>query len=314
MGRTMRRVALIPAYNEEKTIARVAGDARAFVDEVVVVDDGSTDRTRQLAKQAGATVVVHPYNMGLGAAFSTGVNKALEIGADVVVTIDADGQFSTNEIPRILAPIIDGRADFVTGSRFLKESTRPDTPLTNEIGNKLFTKLTNWMTGQKFTDTQCGFRAYSRETLLRLTIFGRFTYTQEVFLDLVNKNMRVVEIPVNVAPRNDGKSRVVKNPVHYGLRALKIMVLAERDHHPLRFFSLISQIFIIPAVSMFALVLGNWILTSHAAPFTSLLSIGGTLLLVGVIFIILALVADMQGRSRKLQEETLYLLKRQRYS
>jgi glycosyltransferase involved in cell wall biosynthesis len=253
-------------------------------------------------------------NKGVGMAFATGVEKALEIGADVVVTIDADGQFQASEIPKVIGPIIEGHADFVTGSRFLETGSELQMDNTKRFGNKMFTRIVNRLTGQKFTDTQCGFRAYSKEALLRLTLFGKFTYTQEVLLDLTNKNIRVIEVPITVLPRKSGDSKVVKSPFHYGFRALKIIIQAERDYHPLRFFGAISLVFIIPALLMLAIVLVNWFTTGMTSPFTSLLSIGGTSLLVGVIFIILALVADMQGRSRRLQEEMLYLLKRQRYS
>jgi len=310
----MRLVAVIPAFNEESSIGRVLAETKGYVDDIIVIDDGSSDGTSAISSKAGAVVVRHPYNMGVGKAFATGVEKALEMGADIVVTLDADGQFQSAEIPRVIEPIVEGRADLVTGSRFLDEKLTPEMIGSKRFGNRLFTWMVNQLTGQEFTDTQCGFRAYSKEALLRLTIFGRFTYTQEVLLDLIGKNLRVVEVPVKVLPRQSGKSKVVRNPVHYGVRALKIIVQAERDHHPLRFFTAISLFFIVPALLMLVVVLANWLTTGMTSPVTSLISIGGTLLLVGIIFIILALVADMQGRSRKLQEEMLYLLKRQRYS
>lgn len=307
-------VALIPAFNEEASIRDVLIKASEHVDEIIVVDDGSSDKTSSISAEAGAIVVSHLMNRGVGVAFATGVAKALEIGADIVVTIDADGQFQASEIPKVIGPIVEGRADFVTGSRFLEPKSTPKMDDTKRFGNRLFTRLVNWLTGQKFTDTQCGFRAYSREAMLRLTLFGRFTYTQEVLLDLTSKNIRIVEVPISVLPRMNGNSKVVKSPFHYGFRALKIIVQAERDRHPLRFFGAISLLFIISALLMFTVVIAHWLTTGMTSPFTSLLSIGGTLLLAGVIFIILALVADMQGRSRRLQEEMLYLLKRQRYS
>jgi glycosyltransferase involved in cell wall biosynthesis len=310
----MKLIAVIPAFNEESNIKRVIAETKRYVDDIIVIDDGSSDRTSAISSEAGAVVVNHPQNMGVGSAFATGVSRALEIGADIVVTLDADGQFQSTDIPKIIEPIIEGRADLVTGSRFLDRDLTPEMIGSKRFGNRLFTWMVSQLTGQEFTDTQCGFRAYSKEALLRLTIFGRFTYTQEVLLDLIDKNMRVVEVPVKVLPRQSGKSKVVRNPVNYGIRALKIIIQAERDHHPLRFFGAISLLFIMSAVLMFAIVLANWLTTGMTSPLTSLISIGGTLLLVGVVFVILALVADMQGRSRRVQEETLYLLKRQRYS
>jgi glycosyltransferase involved in cell wall biosynthesis len=309
-----KTIAVIPAFNEKYTIQSVILETMRWVDQIIVVDDGSTDNTALIAKECGAIVVSHPRNMGVGAAFSTGIDKALSLGADIVVTLDADGQFDPNDIPKIIQPIIEEKADFVTGSRFMNGELVPGMNGIKKAGNRFFTRLTSWLTGMKFTDTQCGFRAYSREALLRITTFGRFTYTQEVFLDLINKNMRVVEVPIKVLPRQNGKSKVVRNPFTYGLRALKIILQAERDHHPLRFFTAISTCFIIPAITMFSFVFAHWLLSGKTSPFTSLLSISGTLFLVGIIFIVLALIADMQGRQRKIQEEILYLLRRQRYS
>jgi len=307
-------VALIFAFNEEASIRDVLLRTNDHVDEIIVVDDGSSDRTSSISTEAGAIVVSHLTNRGVGMAFATGVDKALEIGADIVVTLDADGQFQPSEIPKVIGPIVEGRADFVTGSRFLESESTVEMNGTKRFGNMLFTRMVTWLTGQRFSDAQCGFRAYSKEALLRLTLFGRFTYTQEVLFDLTSKNMRMIEVPVTVLPRRNGDSKVVKSPFHYGFRALKIIMQAERDHHPLRFFGAISLVFIIPALLMLSVVLVNWLTTGMTSPFTSLITVGGVSLVVGVIFIILALVADMQGRSRRLQEEMLYLLKRQRYS
>ena len=207
---------------------------------MVIVDDGSSDGTADVARDMGAHVVRHQMNRGVGAAFSSGVKELLKMGADVVVTLDADGQFRPEDIPVLIAPIMNDEMDFVTGSRFLNNSSTPDSTWAKRFGNRLFTRIINMLIGSNFTDTQCGFRAYSREALLRLTTFGKFTYTQEVFLDLANKNMRMMEVPIQVRSRKVGKSKVVKNPIHYGLRALKIILQYERDFRPLRFFGLIG--------------------------------------------------------------------------
>lgn len=310
----MKVVGLIPAFNEEATIVEVINGAKQFIDEIIVVDDGSTDNTSTLANEAGAIVVLHPRNLGVGAAFSTGVKKALSLGADILVTFDADGQFDPSDIPRLTRPIIEGKADFVTGTRFFNNQPVPYMSSIKRIGNNIFTKIVNWLCGTEFSDTQCGFRAYSKEALLKLTNFGRFTYTQEVFIELVNKNMRIVEVPVRVKAREHGKSKVVKNPFNYGLRALKIIIQAERDYHPLRFFSLLSLLFHIPGLILMGVAGVNWMLTGMTSPYTSLIFMGGILIIVGIIFIILALIADMNGRQRILQEEILYMLRKQWYS
>lgn len=300
----MNIIALIPAYNEEKTIERAVNDVKAHVDTVVVIDDGSHDQTGQYAEKAGAVVVSHPENRGVGAAVKTGMERGLELGADILVSIDADGQFDADDIPRLLAPILCDEADFVTGSRFLLEN--PAMPRVKRMGNTLFTWLVNVLTHSSFTDTQCGFRALSREAALRITLFGDFTYTQETFLDLVSKKMRMKEIPVKVAYDEARKSRVVKNPLAYGVSALLIIVRTMIDLYPFKIFGMLgSAIFISGAVSGSILFI-RWVLTSQVSPYRSLVTLSGVLLIVGFLCIILALIADMLGRQRKIQEEILY--------
>jgi len=309
----MKTACIIPAINEEATIGEILIKVMDHVDYVVLVDDGSTDQTPVIARQMGARVVSHQRNMGVGAAFSTGVKEALKMDAGVVVTFDADGQFIPEEIPNLITPIVNDEADFVTGSRFSNGATAPESTWAKKFGNRLFTRLVNRLAKSNFTDTQCGFRAYSREALLRLNTFGKFTYTQEVFLDLANKNMRMMEVPIHTRPRKIGRSRVVKNPIHYGLRALKIIFQFERDFRPLRFFGAVGLAFLLPGLAMLLIVFVNWLLTSMSSPYTSFISMGGMLTIVGTIFIILALIADMNGRQRLLQEEMLYLMRRQYY-
>jgi glycosyltransferase involved in cell wall biosynthesis len=312
-NKKMRTICIIPALNEGATIGDIIDDVMCYVDAVIVVDDGSHDDTSSISLDHGAKVVRHPKNLGVGSAFSTGVREALTAGADAMVTIDADGQFRPEDIPRLLSPISDGSADFVTGTRFASESGYKTTSRMKSYGNRLFTRIVNGLVGYDFTDTQCGFRAYSREALLCLTNFGRFTYTQEVFLNLASKNLRMVEVPIEISPRKVGKSRVVKNPFHYGLRAMKIIIQFERDYHPLRFFGIISLLFLVPGLGMLMIVMVNWLITGMSTPYTSLIMIGGILTLVAIIFFILALIADMNGRQRLLQEETLYLTRKQYY-
>ncbi|MBU7014919.1 MAG: glycosyltransferase family 2 protein [Theionarchaea archaeon] len=300
----MKIVALIPAFNEEKTIERMVTNVTPHVDTVVVIDDGSRDKTAQYAEKAGAVVVSHHENRGVGAAVKTGVEKGLQLGADILVSIDADEQFRPEDIPRLIAPIMNDEADFVTGSRFLGGS--PKMPRVKRVGNTLFTWLVNMLTHSSFTDTQCGFRAMSREAALRITLFGDFTYTQETFLDLISKKMRMKEVPVKVAYDVTRKSRVVKNPLSYGVSALLIIVRTIVDLYPFKIFGILgSVIFASGAISGLALFV-RWVLTSLVSPYRSLVTLSGVLLIVGFLCVILALIADMLGRQKKIQEEILY--------
>lgn len=315
----MKLTILIPALNEEQTIRSViksVPESFPHIDQVdiIVVNDGSTDRTAALAKEAGAFVISHPERTGVGGAFHTGLRAALERGADIIVNIDADGQFNPNDIPRLLEPILTGKAGFVTATRFAKEELIPEMPAIKIWGNKWVARLVNGITGKKFTDVSCGFRAYSREAALRLSLFGKFTYTQEVFIDLVFKGIQIVEVPLKIrGEREHGKSRVFINPWHYATKSATIMFRAARDYRPFYFIGL-------PGVTIFVLgvigalfVLFHYLGTGQTAPYRSLVTISGVLLIIGFLLMFISLLADMIYRNRMLTEEMLYLVRKSAY-
>lgn len=316
----LRLIVTIPAYNEAATIAEVISNIPRTikdVDEVkvLVIDDGSSDDTATLARNAGAdAVITHSTNMGLGRAFLTGINYAIAMKADLVVNIDADGQFNPQEIPNLIEPIIKGEADVVIGSRFLSIHSKRSIPFVKRSGNKIFSKIISWLSGQSFTDTQCGFRAYSREALLRLTIFDRYTYTQESLLNLASKGLRIKEVPISVKYYTQRKSRLIKHNLTYGFKALLIVLRTFRDFAPLRFFGGIGIITMSAGLAMGLLIFIRWLLTGRASPYTSLISVGGALVILGFLILLLALIADMFARQRQLQEEVLYHLRKKVYS
>ncbi len=309
----MKVVVMIPAYNEEKTIGSVIKSiSRDFAEEVkvLIIDDGSVDKTVDLAKAAGADKIIrNKNNSGLGFTFSRGLAQAVQMGADVIVNIDADGQFDATDMPKLVAPIKEGKADMVTCTRFKVKELVPKMPFLKKLGNRMFTKIVSLMTGQQFTDTQCGFRAYSREAALRMNLHGRFTYTQEVFLDLINKGMRVVEVPCRVKGQREGKSRVVKNVFHYGVKALLIIILTIRDRHALKFFGSIGLGLFSAGFLTGLFLFIRWLLIGKIDPFMILVILSLILLILGFLMFMLGLIADMLERSRKTQEEILYRLK-----
>ncbi|MBN2067038.1 MAG: glycosyltransferase family 2 protein [Candidatus Diapherotrites archaeon] len=309
-------VVLIPAFNEQDTIAqvikkiprKVTGIAKV---QVLVLDDGSTDATVKRAKAAGADKIVsHNTNKGLGIAFKTGLNSALEMGADITVNIDADGQFNPLDIPMLIDPILKNRADVVTCSRFKLKSLEPRMPFIKKFGNRLFTKIINLFTGSKFTDTQCGFRAYSREAALRANLFARFTYTQEVLIDLMQKGMRIEEVACRVKGQREGQSKVVKHWYGYGIRAAIIVLRTLRDYRPLQFFGSIGLfLFLLGGISAFILW-ARLLLIHKISPYTWVVYADVVLIVLGFLMMVLALIADMLDRQRKIQEETLYRLRK----
>lgn len=312
-------VVLIPALNEAKTIGTVISQiprSIAGIDavSVVVVNDGSTDATAQIAKEAGATLVTHPTPMGVGAAFHSGLKKSLELGADFIVNIDADGQFNPQDIPALLEPILHGKAGFVSATRFAKEEFMPDMPTIKKWGNKCVVYIVNAITGKKFTDVSCGFRAYSREAALRLTLFGRFTYTQESCIDLAYKGIAMAEVPLKIrGEREFGKSRVASNLWRYGIKSASIMFRAARDYQPFYFIGMPGLVILVCGIISGIFVTVHFLTTGETSPYRSLVTLSGILTIIGFLLLFISLLADMIYRNRILLEEALYLARKQGY-
>ncbi len=322
----MKLVVTIPAQNEEKTIGSVVRGVPRDIHgiseiEVIVMDDGSTDATAKEAREAGAIVVTIHGRPGLGKVFKTGQDRAMRRGADIIVNIDGDGQFNSGDIPKLVEPILDDEADFVTCSRFKDPSLWPTMPKVKFWGNGVVTRMINWVCGgTNFSDVSCGFRAVSREASYRLTLFGRYTYTQECFIDLFSKGMRIIEVPLAVrGVREHGKSRVAGSVVKYATNSLPIIIRAMRDIQPLKFFGGIALGFLIPGLLMVMFVAGWYGYTwktypfARTSPYTSMITIAGVMITLSVVMYVMALLADMMGRHRRISEELLYLARKKLY-
>jgi len=315
----MKLEIVIFAFNEEKSIGGVLARIPASIEgidriDAIVVDDGSTDQTRAFALERGAQVVSHPQNKGLGAAFATGIDAALRAGADIIVTLDGDGQHPPEAIPQLIAPLLQGQADFATATRFSDPALVPDMPLLNRFGNRLMARVTGFASGRSFTDAACGFRAYSREAALRTNIFGAHTYTQESLLNLARRGMSMTEVPVTIrGVREHGRSRVAHNLVRYGVRALAILAGAVRDRLPLAFFGGIGSVLALMGGAAELTVFVNFVLTGKTTPYQSFTILGAIFLILGAFSFLIALLADMLGRMRETQETLLYLEKRRYY-
>ncbi len=315
----MKLVVLIPALNEAATIARVVGATTEtlrhapFDLEIVAIDDGSTDDTAALARAAGATVISHGVNRGVGAAFQTGLTAALGRGADLIAHLDADGQFDPADLPTLLQPLLDQRADIAICTRFADPALTPRMPPVKAWGNRMVTRIVNAVTSQHFTDVSCGYRALTREAALRLTLFGRFTYTQEMLLDAVQKDLRIVEVPLRVRERAVGESRVYASAWNYALRSAAILFRAFRDNSPLRVFGAFAVLLGGLGAATGAFVFSHWLQTGHTFPYRSLVTLSAVLILLGAFFATVALLADMLKRQRRILEELLYMQRRQAY-
>lgn len=315
----MKLVVTLPAYNEAEkigeTIKRIPRQIEG-IDEVFVqvIDDGSKDGTAEVARQAGADFVhSHEMNRGPGVVFRTAVGKALGNGADIMVGIDADGQFDPLDIPRLIKPILNKEADMVSADRF-SEIKATNIPRSKDFLNRFAANIIGKFLNYKINDLTCGFRAHNRETLLRLTLPGNFTYVQEVIIDAIGKNLKVKWVPVKVTYFAERKSRIVKSVFSYVNSSSKIILKAIRDVRPMKFFGAPGLFLIGISAVLFIYFFWNYFQDFQVTPFRNLILLAVTFLLVGIQFLIFALIADMIKNTRKITEDQMYLLRKQKYS
>jgi len=317
--KNMKLVIIIPSYNEQDSVTKVIKLIPKKIDgidkiKIVVIDDGSTDETIQRVKsQTKAIIISHKKNQGVGFAFQTGIDYALRNKADIVTNIDADGQFNPIDIPKLIKPILDKKADFVTGSRFIKKEFIPKMPEIKYWGNRQVSRLISWLLKEKFYDVSCGFRAYNKKALLNLNLFGKFTYTQETFLDLSFKNLRIKEVPIQVRYFKKRKSRIYQNAFHYAFNISRIIFETIRDYQPLRFFGFIGLFIFSIGLVLNSFMLGFYLYTGGFTPYKFIGLAGIVLNVMGLSVIILALVANMLYRIRINQEKLLYYTKKRYY-
>ena len=305
----------VPALDEEETVAAVVRGVPREIPgvgrvDVVVVDDGSRDRTAERAREAGAEVIRHERTRGVGAAFHSALARGIEGGADLIVSIDADGQFDPADIPRLVEPVVAGRADFASASRFADPSLAPEMPAIKRWGNRMMSRLISRLAGERFYDVSCGMRCYSRAAALQLHLLGRFTYTQEVFLNLAFKQLRIVEVPIRVrGEREFGESRVASSLWRYALRSAQIIFRCYRDYHPLRFFGGIALLLAVPAFGLGAFLLWHYATTGMLSPHKWAGFASAALLALALLIFQIGVIGDMLTRHRVYLEEVLYRLR-----
>lgn len=313
----MKLLIYLPALNEEEKIGQVIEKLPSNLIGIdliqcLVVDDGSSDNTAVNAKLAGAYVLSHGKNRGVGAAFQSAVKFALENDADILVGIDADGQFDANEIPLLINPILYNKVDMVIGNRFVNGKPINMTRL-KFWGNQQLAKIISTVCEQKFIDVSCGFRAYNREVLFRMNTFANFTYTHETILSIVFQNLRVEEKEISVKYFSDRKSRVASSILQYAIQTSKIIMRVMLDYHPIKVFGTFGGIFMGIGTLFEVFLISHYIITGNFSPYKSTGFIGLGFILFGMLILLIALIADMLNRLRINQDKLLYEIKKMKY-
>lgn len=307
----MKLIIQIPCYNEAEflpiTLAELPREVAAF-DQVewLVIDDGSHDDTAKIAEEHGVDHVVrHGRNRGLGRAFMTGLDTALNLGADVIVNTDADNQYNANDIPALVSPIIENSADIVIGARSI------DTIVHFSPVKKVLQKLGSWVvrvaSKTEVHDAPCGFRAISREAAQQLVIFNDYTYTLEMIIQAGQKNMAVSSVPVRV---NDDlrPSRLMRNLPSYIGRSTATIIRIFAIYRPFRFFGLIG-VLLLGTGTLLGLRFLYFYLTGVGQGHIQSVILAGVLIGMGFQTLLIAVVADIIAANRKLLEEIRYRMK-----
>lgn len=310
----MKLVVMIPAYNEEKSIASVIKEIpRNCCEEVevLVINDGSVDRTAQEAKKAGADKIISfKRNKGLAPAFKAGLQQAIEMGADIIVNTDGDGQYNGGEIPKLIEPILAGRADFVLGSR--TKGHIEYMPIQKKIGNKIATLITRMVSGFPVSDAQSGFRAFTRDCALRLNVMADYTYVQETLIQASHYRLVIEEVPIEFR-RRDGHSRLISSIWRYAKRAGGTIARGYSDFHPLKTFFGIGLFFIFVGLIFGSKVLFGYFDKGAVTGNLPSAVLTVLLILIGVSTMTLGIIADTLRTQRMVQDEILYRLKKLEY-
>ena len=242
----MKIIIGIPAFNEEKNIASIITKLMNITDTIIVCNDGSSDLTSEIAEKMGAVTINHKKNLGYGGAIRSIFLKAKELDGDILVTFDADGQHRIEDIEKVIKPIINQEADLVIGSRFLDASEK-EVPQYRKVGIKVITKITNASIKEQLTDSQSGFRAYSRKIVNELnpSELGMGIST-EILIKASSKNFKITEVPIKILYSGDTSTH---NPISHGSSVILSTIKYTSIEHPLKFYGIPSVIFFIIGLS-----------------------------------------------------------------
>lgn len=301
----------IPCYNEEETLLTTLNDLPKTVKgvdeiEIIVINDGSTDKSEEIAKSFGATVVNVRPNKGLANAFRVGLQEALTRKADIIVNTDADNQYCANDIEKLIAPIVEQKADIVIGARDVL-SIKEFSPL-KKIFQKFGSLVLRLLSSTQVDDAPSGFRAFSKEAAIRLNVFDNYTYTMETLLQANAKGLKVVSVPIRVNEKLR-ESKLVKNIFDYVFKSMKTTIRMFIVYRPFRFFITIAAILGLLGlilVARFLFYFNQGFGNGHVQS----LIFAAIFLLSAVQLSIIAIIGDLLSINRKIMEDVQIRLRR----
>jgi len=309
----MKLIVQVPCYNEAETLPATLADIPRHIEgidevEVLIVDDGSTDNTAEVARQHGADHIVRlKSNRGLAVAFRVGLEKTLELGAEIIVNTDADNQYKGECIPDLVGPILQGQADVVVGTRPIEAIAE-----FSWLKKKL-QRLGSWVVRQvsdtDVRDATSGFRAYSRGAAMRLNVVSDFTYTLETLIQAGLTNLAIAQVPIQTNPQTR-QSRLFSSIPAYIWQSLKTILRIYALYRPLRFFATVGLLLFLPGLALGIRFL-YYYLTGDGAGHVQSLILAAVLMLLGFQIGIFGVLADLTGANRRLIQEALYRTKRQ---
>ena len=308
----MKLIVQIPCLNEEATLPQTVRDIPRNIEgidevEILVVDDGSTDRTVEVAKKLYVDHIVRfNKNKGLAHAFSSGLDASIKFGADIIVNTDADNQYKGEDIPKLIKPILEHKADIVVGDR--QVNSIEHFSFTKKILQRVGSWVVRQFSGTNIKDTTSGFRAYSKDAALRLNIVSGYTYTLESIIQAGKKQMKIVHVPVRTnKPLRE--SRLFKSIPAYIQKSIVTIIRMYTMFQPLRvFFSIGAILFTLGSLGILRFL--YYFFTSGGSGHIQSLVISGTLITLGFMIIMIGLVADIISFNRRLIEDTLYRVRK----
>ena len=294
----------IPSFNEEETLLTTLNDLPKSINgideiQVLVINDGSTDRTREIALEWGASVIDIKPNKGLANAFRTGLNQGLKMGADIIVNTDADNQYCASDIAKLVGPICEGNADIAVGARdiFNIKEFSPVKKILQKVGSAVLRHLSS----TNVLDAPSGFRAFSRQAAMRINVFDNYTYTMETLIQAGAKELRVVSVPIKVNPQLR-KSKLVKNIFDYIYQSMKTTIRMFIVYRPFRFFITLSGLVGLLGFTLVCRFLYFYLQGDGNGHIQSLI-FAAVFLISAVILVIVAIIGDLLSINRKLLED-----------